>query len=205
MFTEQFSQHGFKVQIACVNLEILRVAQKGESVSVFTRMLLLEAWTPYRITLLSSSPSMSASASQPSASPSSPPSASPSSHFLESSLGQAPRITSNAHVLTMATRPMRSSALFLLCLPPCSLSSHNGFLAAFDSTSPVPTVGPLHWLFSYWSTFSPSPYPLTHLFQICSSVTFSVRLTLTVLFNHTTFLSFILLISTTLLYRGNFS
>lgn len=101
--------------------------------------------------------------------------------------------------------PQGSSTLFLLCLPPCSLSSHNGFLAAFDSTRHVPTVGPLHWLFSYWSTLSPPPYPLTHLFQVCSSITFSVRLTLTILFNHTTFLSFTLLISTTLLYRGNFS
>lgn len=37
MFTEQLSQHGFKVQIACVNLEILRTAQKGESVSVLSQ------------------------------------------------------------------------------------------------------------------------------------------------------------------------
>lgn len=36
MFTEQFSQHGFKVQIACVNLEILRTAQKGERMSVLS-------------------------------------------------------------------------------------------------------------------------------------------------------------------------
>ena len=38
-FTEQFSQRGFKVQIACVNLEILPAARKGASLSVL-------AWVP---------------------------------------------------------------------------------------------------------------------------------------------------------------
>lgn len=42
MFTEQFSQHGFKVQSACVNLEILRAAQKCESMSIIAGVLLLE-------------------------------------------------------------------------------------------------------------------------------------------------------------------
>ena len=37
VLTQQFSQHGFKVQIACVNLEILSTAQKGESMSVLSQ------------------------------------------------------------------------------------------------------------------------------------------------------------------------
>lgn len=60
MFTEQFSQHRFKVQSACVNLEILRTAQKDESMSVIARRLLLEVWVPQRVTSWSSSPSASA-------------------------------------------------------------------------------------------------------------------------------------------------
>lgn len=82
MFTEQFSQHRFKVQSACVNLEILRTAQKGESMSVIARRLLLEVWVPQRVTSWSSSPSASAS-------PSSPSSLSPLLRSLDSSVGQA--------------------------------------------------------------------------------------------------------------------
>lgn len=92
VFTEQFSQHGFKVQIACVNLEILRVAPKGESVSVFAWMLLLECGAPHHVTLLSSSP---ASAPSPSSLP-------PPFHLWESS---GAKLCRSLHVLMSLERP----------------------------------------------------------------------------------------------------
>lgn len=86
MFTEQLSQHGFKVQIACVNLEILRTAQKGESVSVLSQDAIAGGLgaTSYHgaVTALSSLPST------PSGSASWPSSSSPVFRFLESAMGQ---------------------------------------------------------------------------------------------------------------------
>lgn len=95
MFTEQFSQHGFKVQIARVNLEICTTAQKGASVSVFSWMLLRECGVPHHAPWLSSSLSATPSSSL-----------SPL-YFLESSRGQAVLLASYAHVLTEATRPYK--------------------------------------------------------------------------------------------------
>lgn len=174
MFTEQFSQHGFKVQSACVNLEVLRTAQKGESMSVIARRLLLEVWVPQRVTSRSSSPSTSAP-------PSSPSSSSPSLHSLDSSMGQAMLISL---LMSLSSQWPQGSAgsdpWSLLCVPPCSPSSPNGLFAAFDYARHTATSGPLHGLISltYSPTHSHSPSS-----SPCSNISFSGRLTLTILFN----------------------
>lgn len=176
VFTEQFSQHGFKVQIACVNVEILRTAQKGESTSVLS--LAAVAGRLGATSSLSSSPSVSLLSSSSSL-----------FHSSQSSMGQDVLIISYAHVLRVATSPTGSDPLFLLCPSPVY-----SFLASW-----LPCCVRLYQAHCHLRTFAlaaisarntlpPPPLSLT-TFKSLLKYCLSVRLSLTILFNTETFLS----------------
>lgn len=197
MLTEQFSQHGFKVQIACVNLEILRTAQKGESMSVLSQDAVTGRLgaTSHHVTSRSSRPS-------------SPPRHLHHQHrhlchqhrlldrrlchHLSTSWNLLwAKLWQSFHVLMSLERsqgPVGSDSSFLFCPASCLLFSA-GFLGVSDYTRHIPHSGPWHWLLSpIWNTLLPSsspPHPPSS--SLCSGITFSVRLTLTILFNTETF------------------